>query len=318
MGVGAPVETDDLSRSFRGRCAVEGLSIEANPGEIVALLGPNGAGKTTTVRLLDGVLRPDRGWCRVLGLDPATDGEAVRRRTAVLTEEAGLDDRLTARENLAVVARIRGLRGESVDRRIGDLLDRLGVADRADERLTGASTGQRKRVAIASALVHDPEVLFLDEPTSGLDPVGSREVVAMIAELATEHGRTVVLCTHHLPEADRLASRVAVLHHGRLLAFGTPDELADQLWSGLTVDLDLGATADAATLTGFRGAPGVRSAEAEPGGARVVVDDREAVPALVGSLTREGQPVYAVIPRPPTLEEVYVALQERAADPSPG
>jgi len=310
--VGATLQTDDLSRAFRGRRAVDGLTLEVHPGEVLALLGPNGAGKTTTVRLLDGVLRPDRGSCRVLGLDPTTDGEALRRRTAVLTEEAGLDDRLTARENLAATARIRGLRGAGTDRRIGDLLDRLGMGGRADDRMAGASTGQRKRVALARALIHDPEVLFLDEPTSGLDPSGTREVVAMIAELAAGHGRTVVLCTHFLPEASRLATRVAVLHEGRLRAYGTPDELADGLWPGLPVDLDLGAPATDATVELLRRAGGVHRADAVVGGARVVVDDRDAVPALVATLTGSGIAVYGVVPRPPTLEDVYFALQEQA------
>ena len=310
--MGATLQTDDLSRAFRGRRAVDGLTLEVHPGEVLALLGPNGAGKTTTVRLLDGVLRPDRGSCRVLGLDPTTDGEALRRRTAVLTEEAGLDDRLTARENLAATARIRGLRGAGTDRRIGDLLDRLGMGGRADDRMAGASTGQRKRVALARALIHDPEVLFLDEPTSGLDPSGTREVVAMIAELAAGHGRTVVLCTHFLPEASRLATRVAVLHEGRLRAYGTPDELADGLWPGLPVDLDFGAPATDATVELLRRAGGVHRADAVVGGARVVVDDRDAVPALVATLTGSGIAVYGVVPRPPTLEDVYFALQEQA------
>jgi ABC-2 type transport system ATP-binding protein len=312
MCVGATLETDDLSRAFRGRWAVDGLTLEADAGEVLALLGPNGAGKTTTVRLLDGVLRPDRGRCRVLGLDPVVDGGVLLPPTAVLTEEAGLDDRLTARENIASVARIRGLRGPATDRRIGELLDRLGVGARADQRLAGASTGQRKRVALARALVHDPELLFLDEPTSGLDPAGTREVVAMIGELATEHGRTVVLCTHFLPEASRLATRVAVLHRGRLQAFGRPDDLADGLADGLPVDLDLGRTADPSTVAELLATPGVSRAEALSGGARVVVGDREALPGLVAALTGLGLPVYAVMPRPPTLEDVYFALQERA------
>ena len=182
---------------------------------MLALLGPNGAGKTTTVRLLNGVLRPDRGSARVLGLDPATDGDEVRRRTGVLTEHAGLDERLTARENLALTARLRGL-----DRALGGPPHRRAARAVRDGRpgrppVQGTSTGQRKRLALARALLHDPEVLFLDEPTSGLDPAATRDVIDLIGSLATEHGRTIVLCTHFLGEAGRLADRMAVLHRGR-------------------------------------------------------------------------------------------------------
>src|SRR5262249_36503039 len=149
------IEAHDLTRSFGENVALDGLTFQLEVGEVLALLGPNGAGKTTTVRLLNGVLNPDRGSARVLGLDPVADGEELRRRTAVLTENAGLDDRLTARENLLFVARIRGLRGEEGASRVDDLLGRFGMMDRADDKVQGFSTGQRKRLALARALLHD-------------------------------------------------------------------------------------------------------------------------------------------------------------------
>ena len=301
------LETSDLSRAFEGRPALDGLTIEAEPGEVVALLGPNGAGKTTTVRLLNGVLRPDRGHSRVLGLDPLADGDEVRRRTGVLTENAGLDDRLTARQNLAFTARLRGV--PDGDRRIGELLERLGLADRADVSVQGASTGQRKRLALARALLHDPEVLFLDEPTSGLDPAATRDVVDLIASLASERGRTILLCTHFLPEAGRLASRMALLAEGRLTAFGRPDDLARDLWPGLDATLDLGAPATEATLGLLLGCRGVTSAAAAPTGAEVRVESREVLPVVVGALVAREIPVYGAVPRPKTLEDVYFALQ---------
>jgi ABC-2 type transport system ATP-binding protein len=319
--VPATIETDDLSRSFGTHRALDGLTLEAAPGEVLALLGPNGAGKTTAVRLLDGVLAPDRGSCRVLGADPATDGDAVRRRTAVVSESTGLDDRLTPRENLRALARIRGLPlrgtgGRHTAGRIGDLLDRLGMAARADRPLAGASTGERKRVALAAALVHEPDVLFLDEPTSGLDPAASRDVVALVAELAADGGRTVVLCTHLLAEADRLASRVAILAHGRLRAFGAPTDLAARLGGGLPVDLDLGAAPVGPDVVARLGTlPGVQRADPAPAGARMVVDGRDVVAAVVAELVAVGVPVHAAVPRQPTLEDVYFAVQ---GDGSPG
>jgi len=308
------VEAHGLGRDFPGlaRPALDGLTIDAEAGEVVALLGPNGAGKTTTVRLLNGVLAPHAGSSRVLGLDPVADGDALRRRTGVLTENAGLDDRLTARQNLEVVARIRGLpeRGRA---RIGELLDRLGLAERADAPVQGASTGQRKRMALARALLHDPEVLFLDEPTSGLDPAATRDVVDLIAALATERGRTVLLCTHFLAEAGRLATRMAVLDRGRLTAFGRPNDLARELWPGLAATVDLGAPADEPTLAVLRSCRGVLEAQPVAAGVAVRVEERAVLAVLVAALVAREVPVYAATPHPPTLEDVYFALQARAA-----
>jgi ABC-2 type transport system ATP-binding protein len=309
--VAAAIEAFDLTRSFGTNVALDGLSFELEPGEVLALLGPNGAGKTTTVRLLNGVLRPDSGTARVLGLDPVTDGEELRRRTGVLTENAGLDDRLTARENLLFVARIRGLRGADGVQRVDELLGRFGMIDRANDKVQGFSTGQRKRLALARALLHDPEVLFLDEPTSGLDPAATRDVIELIGSLATERGRTVVLCTHFLGEAGRLANRMAVLHQGQLHAYGRPDELAAQLWDGLGADLDLGAPADARTLELLGEVDGVQHAEVSAEGVRVRVRDREAMAAVVAMLVGREVPVYGAVPRTPTLEDVYFAIEER-------
>ena len=307
------VTTEGLTRSFGAERALDGLTIDVRVGEVLALLGPNGAGKTTTVRLLNGILDPEAGTARVLGLDPWTQGTELRRRTGVLTENAGLDERLTARENLEVTARLRGLHRTEAAKRTAELLERFEMADRADVTVQGFSTGQRKRLALGRALLHDPDVLFLDEPTSGLDPAATRDVVDLIASLATEHRRAVVLCTHFLGEAGRLAHRMAVLHKGRLQAFGRPDELAKQLWSTLTADLELGASADERTLASMRALDGVDAATAIDDGARVEVRDRSVLPVLVAALVAREVPVYAAVPRPPTLEDVYFAIEARVA-----
>ncbi len=316
MAVDAVVRTDGLTRSFPTGIALDGLSIDARAGEVIALLGPNGAGKTTTVRLLNGVLRPDSGTATVLGLDPEREGNEVRRRTGVLTENAGLDDRLTARENLEMTARIRREPAVATNRRIGELLERFAMTDRADVLVQGFSTGQRKRLALARALLHDPEVLFLDEPTSGLDPAATREVVDLIAALADDHGRTVVLCTHFLGEAGRLAHRVAMLHLGRLRAFGAPAALAAQLLPGLPATVELSGPADEVIVAATRATPGVLTAAAAPTGLRLSVTDREVLPRVVATLVAREIPVYAAVPHPPTLEDVYFEVQARvAADP---
>lgn len=308
----AGLSTTDLSRSFEGVPAVDGLTLEVAPGEVMALLGPNGAGKTTTVRLLNGVLRPDRGTCRVLGLDPSAEGDAVRRRTGVLTETAALDDRLTALENVVVHALIRGIDRVSSERRALDLLDRFGMATRAGDQVRSFSTGQRKRVALARALLHEPEVLFLDEPTSGLDPESTRDVLDLIAALAHEQGRTVILCTHFLAEAGRLCERMAVLRRGALIALGRPAELAAGLWHGVRVELDLGGPVGEEIAAAIRNSRGVSQVHLTPLGAELRVDDREVVPTLVGSLVALGQPVYGVLAQPPTMEDVYFALTKEA------
>jgi ABC-2 type transport system ATP-binding protein len=312
----AAIEIDELTRSFSTGVALDHLTLTVEPGEVLALLGPNGAGKTTTVRLLNGILQPDSGRARVLGLDPTVDGNELRRFTGVLTENAGLDDRLTARENLEFTARIRGWSRREARQRVGDVLDQFGMNDKADQQTQGFSTGERKRVALARSLVHDPDVLFLDEPTSGLDPAATRDVAAMITSLASELGRTIVLATHFLGEAGRLADRMAVLYHGQLQAFGRPDDLAAELWRGIDTDLDLGGTPDEQTLAILRAARGVLGVVPTHEGARVHVEDREVVPRLVAGLVGHEIPVYGATPRTPTLEDVYFEIESRLGDQS--
>ncbi|MGK2948638.1 MAG: ABC transporter ATP-binding protein [Acidimicrobiales bacterium] len=309
----AAIVTEDLTRSFPSGRALDGLTLEVEQGEVLALLGPNGAGKTTTVRLLNGILTPERGRAVVLGIDPAVDGDAVRRRTGVLTEHAGLDERLTARENLELTARMRGLDRRWAAKRTADLLERFGMADRADVTVQGTSTGQRKRLALARALLHDPDVLFLDEPTSGLDPAATRDVIDLIGALATDHGRTVVLCTHFLGEAGRLADRMAVLHRGVLHAFGRPEEIAAELWDGLDAVLDLGGPIDPAAADALRSLPSVGVVAVTPTGAMVRVPARDDVPALVRLLVERGVAVYGATAHAPTLEDVYFAVEARIA-----
>jgi ABC-2 type transport system ATP-binding protein len=305
------LETHSLTRRFGDEVALAGLSIEAEPGEVVALLGPNGAGKTTTVRLLNGVLAPDAGEARVLGLDPATQGNELRRLTGVLTENAGLDDRLTSRENLLAAARIRGLDHDSARQRIDEQLERFAMSDRADSLVQGFSTGQRKRLARARALLHAPQGLVRDEPTTGLAPAATRDVVDLIAGLAGEHGRTVLLCTHFLGEAGRLAHRMAVLDRGHLVAFGRPSELAATLWRGMVADLDLGGPLRPDHATSVRALRGVLDVEPTPLGAEIRVESREVLPMVVATLVGAEVPVFGATPREATLEDVYFEILDR-------
>jgi ABC-2 type transport system ATP-binding protein len=229
----------------------------------------------------------------------------------VLTENAGLDERFTALENLEFVGELRGM-------------DRLEARDRSAScssasawpteptLVQGFSTGQRKRVALARALLHDPELLFLDEPTSGLDPTATRDVVDLIGSLAADHGRTVVLCTHFLGEAGKLADRMAVLFRGVLHAFGTPAELAADLWTAVEVHIELQTLPTPALLHHLTRLDIVTAAVPTPTGVQVRVTSRDDVPHVVAACVAAEAPVFAVHPHDPDLEDVYFAIEARA------
>ena len=302
--------------------AVDNLFLEVQRGEVFGFLGHNGAGKTTTVRLLNGVLLPDEGTARVLGLDPVTEGPALRRRTGVLTETPALDERLTGRENLLIYADLYGVERAKVPRRVADLLATFELSERADEKAAVYSKGMKHRLALARALLHEPELLFLDEPTAGLDPVAARQVHDLITGLSHE-ARTVFICTHNLAEAQKLCSRVAVLERGRLVALGTPAELARRLGHRTRLEIELSpqalpAAMDvlAATLTLAlcdSPSPLVGEGGGGRGAIRITVAGagRESVPDLVAALVAAGVRIYRVSPQEPSLEDVYFALHDR-------
>ena len=306
----AVITADELTRRFDSGVALDHVTLDVAGGEVLALLGPNGAGKTTTVRILNGVLSADSGRAQVLGFDPATHGDEVRRRTGVLTENAGLDDRLTTRENLEFTARLRGLSRHDARSRVEAMLERFGMAERADDLTQGFSTGQRKRVALARALLHDPQVLFLDEPTSGLDPAGTRDVIDLIQTLAGE-GRTIILATHFLGEAGRLADRMAVLHRGRLRAFGRPEVLAADLWEGMEATIDLGRPATPDVAATVATIDGVLESTSDDSGLRMRVLDREVVAQVVATIVGQGVSVYGAQAHAPSLEDVYFEIESR-------
>lgn len=214
-----------LSHDFPGLRAVDRLVLEVPQGTVFGFLGPNGAGKTTTIRLLLGLLRPSVGTARVLGFDPATEAEQVRRRTGVLLEHSGLIERLTAEDNLEFHGRIWRIPREARRARIRELLERLGLWERRRERVGTWSRGTRQKLAVARALLHRPSLVFLDEPTAGLDPLAAAALREDLASLAERERTTVFLTTHNLGEAEKLCDRVGVIRDGRLLAEGTPAEL---------------------------------------------------------------------------------------------
>jgi ABC-2 type transport system ATP-binding protein len=305
----AVISIEGLYRRFGQVVALDGLTYHVHGGEIFGCLGHNGAGKTTTVRLLNGILEPDGGRLRVLGLDPTADGPALRRRTGVLTETPSLDERLTGRDNLSIYADLYGVPPAEVEGRVAGLLATFELAGRAEERVGNYSKGMKQRLALARALLHRPEILFLDEPTAGLDPVATRQVHEMITHLSHEEGRTVFLCTHNLVEAQRLCDRVAVLEHGRLVALGTPVELAQHLGRSQRLEVEVGAGEVDRARELLRAMPGVRDVTQEDHALSIPGIDREQVPGLVARLAEAGLSIYRVAPQEPSLEDVYFALQ---------
>lgn len=303
---------DSVTRVFGSVRAVDGLSLQVSPGEVLGLLGHNGAGKTTAVRLIAGLLAPTSGRVRVGGLDPDADGATVRRRLGVLPANAAVDDRLTGRQNLRFAAELYDLPRAGLDARIADVLDRFDLGDRAEEPAGGYSTGMRQRLSLARVLLHDPDVLLLDEPTASLDPVAARQVRGLIADLRADSDRTVVLCTHDLAEAESLCDRVAILEHGGLRALGTPGDLAAATGrSDVVVEVHPDDTRVAATL---RTGPGTAGSVAGPGRVRWPRATRDDIPQLVRALTDAGVRVFGVARREPSLEDVYLALHENRLD----
>ncbi len=302
------IELRGVTRTFGEVRALDGVTLTVAPGEVVGLLGHNGAGKTTTVRLLTGILAADDGQVRVHGLDPLTDGTTVRRATGVVSATPAVDDRLTAWQNLRFVGEVFGVDRSVAAERASGLLERFGLQDRADERVAGYSTGMRQRLALARALLPDPPLLVLDEPTAALDPVASRDVRDLLAHLAREEARSVLLCSHNLVEAQRLCDRVVVLEHGRVIADGTPAGLAAELGIGrLRFDVD---PADRDRAERQLAASGL---SCQPDGSGLIVTKVAGmdVPKVIADLVRAEVRIHAVVPEEASLEDVYFALHDR-------
>ncbi|GAA1877984.1 ATP-binding cassette domain-containing protein [Pseudonocardia ailaonensis] len=295
----------DLVKTYRGGVrALDGLSVSAAPGTIVALLGRNGAGKSTTVKILATLARPDSGAAFVAGVDVVRDPDAVRRAIGLVSQKASSDPMATGRENLELAARIQGLSRRDARARAGDLLDRFDLADAGDRRASTYSGGMGRRLDVAIGLVHRPRVLFLDEPTTGLDPQVRAAMWAEIARLATDEQVTVLLTTHYLDEADRLADRVAIVDAGRIVVEGTPDELKSSL-RGDTVALDVEAPSRA--LAALERVPGLRDTVADGRRIRARIDGERTVPSLLTALDRAGVAALSITVARPSLDDVYLA-----------
>jgi ABC-2 type transport system ATP-binding protein len=303
------VDVQGASRWFGSVQALNALSIQVPKGAISVLLGPNGAGKTTAIRLITGALSPDVGTSRVFGLDPSSpDGEEVRRRCGVVSAKPSLYDRLSGWDNLRYSAELYGL-GRKADGRILEAATTFGIEDSLDHHVGGYSTGMKTRLALARAILHEPDLLLLDEPTSGLDPESAQAVLEMIRDM-TGDGQTVLMCTHLLLEAEGLADEIVVMQQGTDLLSGRPDELSSRYWpqplvtisSTMADELDRLATAD-----------GVLDFDRSGDTANLQIDHLDRVPELIAFLVARNVPVTSVVPFDPTLEDLYFAVRREQA-----
>jgi ABC-2 type transport system ATP-binding protein len=307
----AAIQTDRLTRLFGTTTAVSELNLTVERGEVFGFLGHNGAGKTTTIRLLNGILNPTQGSAVVLGLSPEREGRTLRQRTGVLTETPALDDRLSGYANLAIYADLYNVPPHHKADRIAYLLETFDLADRAREKVGGYSKGMKQRLALARALIHDPELLFLDEPTAALDPIGARQVHEMISHLSRDEGRTIFLCTHNLSEAQRLCDRVGVMEHGRLIAIGKTEDLARE--AGLTIGLEIQIAPDqldSAKLALQPSFPTIQVA-IQNNHLHITGARHNQIPDIIAALVGAGIRIYRVTPQDASLEDIYFALHKK-------
>ncbi len=297
-------------RGGRGRLpvrALDGLTFEVPAGAIFALLGPNGAGKSTTVKVLTTLSRPDAGSAAVAGVDVLRHADTVRRVIGLVSQKPSGDPMATGRENLMLAARIQGLSAAGARERADDLLARFSLADAADRLVKTWSGGMSRKLDVALGIVHAPRVLFLDEPTTGLDPEARAELWAEIARLAADEQVTVLLTTHYLDEADRMADRLAIVDAGRVVVEGTPESLKAEL-RGDTVAVELARPDDGAAAVGaLHGLPGISEVTADGSTLRARANGgASAVPPVLAALESAAVDVASVTVGRPSLDDVYL------------
>ena len=298
----AAVETFELTRDFNGLRAVNRLNLQIEQGELFALLGPNGAGKTTTINLLCCLLQPTSGTAKVAGFDILNQPREVKYHIGVSTQETVLSEKLNAWENLALFGHIYGLGGKQVRQRSEQLLQRVGLLERAKDQVKKYSGGMRRRLNIVTALIHDPEVLFLDEPTLGLDPQARRAIWEYISDLKGR--KTILLTTHYMEEADFLSDQVAIIDQGRIVALGTPEELKRSfVQAGVLKVAAKGLTGKVVEELRSK----YHSVEEDEFGVKIVQDKID-LKEVVDFLYSRGIEVLSASREEPTLEDVFLRL----------
>jgi len=301
------IETERLRKEYDGEIvAVGGIDLEVEEGQVFAFLGPNGAGKTTTVRMLTTLLRPTSGRASVAGFDVYRQQHEIRRSIGVALQEAGLDALATGRELLELQGKLCGLSSDVARRRAAELLDLIGLTEAAERQVKTYSGGMKRRLDLASALVHEPRILFLDEPTEGLDPASRQAVWQEVQRLNRQTGMTVFLTTHYMEEADRLADRLAIIDRGNIVTEGTPADLKASIGAGVvTVSFyDSGVEAAKPLLAAM---PGLREMRLEATSVTLFVDNgTQAVAQVIRILDAAKIEVAQVAVANPSLDEVFL------------
>lgn len=294
------IAIEKLSKIYGEKKALDGVSITLEPGEVFGFLGPNGAGKTTAVKLLNGMISPTGGSCRIFDIDPATSPEKVHQISGVVTEHAQMYDNLTGVQNLVFYGSVFGLSAAESEKRAQKLLEQLNLAGAKDKKLAVYSTGMRQRLSLARAMIHSPKILFLDEPTSGLDPESAQAVNKIIKDLAQEQGVTVFLCTHQLRYAQEVCSTYGLIDEGTLLAMGSIEKLRDLVFSGLTVQIHTDRLPN-----------GLAFRKMKDDLWEIDVCSKAEIPLLVKGIVDAGGNIYSVLSRRLSLEEIYFSLLEK-------
>ena len=301
------IEAEGLVKTYpKGVRALDGLGFEVERGTVFGLLGPNGAGKSTTVKILTTLTAPDEGRAVVAGRDVVREPLRVRQAIGVVGQKHGIDPEATGIENLGLQGNLYGMPPREARVRACELLERFDLADAARRLVRTYAGGMQRKLDVALGIMHRPQVLFLDEPTTGLDPEARAEMWDEIEQLTEAEGVTVLLTTHYLEEADRLASQLAIVDRGRIVAAGTPDELKSEL-RGDTLLIELGTSANRRAVDAVTAAEGVREASVDGRVLRArAVEGARAIPTVLALLEAEGIPVVAATVSRPSLDDVYL------------
>ncbi len=308
------IEVQSLSKSFGDLHAVRSVSFNVALGEVFSLLGPNGAGKTTTISMLSCLLRPDDGEALILGHSIRGDPAGVKKVLGVVPQEIALYEDLTARENLTFWGKMYGLRGAALKQRVAEALELIGLEGRANDRVEKYSGGMKRRVNIAVALLHKPQVIYMDEPTVGIDPQSRRNILDSVRGLK-EQGMTVLYTTHYMEEAEELSDHVAIMDHGELIACGTQSELVALVGEKdrLSLAFVVPPADPGPVLLACQALPGVEQAHMDEGRLSLLAQDgAEALPALFEALSRLDLRLQSVEIHEPNLETVFLHLTGRA------